>query len=315
MILLGLAVEVSVYVGLELGGRYRLDERIGRGGMGEVWHACDLRLDRSVAVKVLPLSGEAGPEEVARFRREAQLVASLQHPGITVVHDIDEDTAAHVLYLVMELLDGENLGRVLPAHAGMVPLRRALPRSPWGAPRARGDGPDCVEVAHARDVCSPRTRGWSPRDGFHAGGQAVLPAHARMVPIPGARRCRTVRAPRARGMVPSAAKSSKRSCCAPAHAGMNPAWASTVSIPSRAPRARGDGPRCFLRYGRMRCAPCARGDGSWSRSPRKPRASCSSARGMVPVEPAVGRGRWWSLRQIPHGIRTLAANLEYRAFE
>ncbi|MCP2336332.1 serine/threonine-protein kinase [Actinomadura rupiterrae] len=113
-----------MYAGRELGGRYLLEERIGRGGMGEVWRASDRRLDRPVAVKVLPAATEAGPDVVARFRREAQLAAVLQHPGITVVHDIDADDG--LLYLVMELLDGEDMARLLARHPDGLPVERAL---------------------------------------------------------------------------------------------------------------------------------------------------------------------------------------------
>jgi eukaryotic-like serine/threonine-protein kinase len=112
--------------GLELGGRYRLAERIGRGGMGEVWRATDLRLDRSVAVKLLPVQADADPKLVTRFRREAQLAAGLQHPGITVVHDIDEHAPEQLLYLVMELLDGDDLGKVLVRHPEGLPLDESL---------------------------------------------------------------------------------------------------------------------------------------------------------------------------------------------
>jgi serine/threonine protein kinase len=112
--------------GLELGGRYRLVERIGRGGMGEVWRATDLRLDRPVAVKLLPAQADADPKLVTRFRREAQLAAGLQHPGITVVHDIDEHPPEQLLYLVMELLEGDDLGKVLVRHPGGLPLDESL---------------------------------------------------------------------------------------------------------------------------------------------------------------------------------------------
>ncbi|MFG2874366.1 tetratricopeptide repeat protein [Streptomyces sp. NPDC048337] len=100
-------------------GRYRSLDLIGRGGMGEVWRARDESLGRQVAVKCLkPL----GPEQDAhftqvlreRFRREARVAASLQHRGVTVVHDFGDDSAAGgPLYLVMELLDGRNLSQLL----------------------------------------------------------------------------------------------------------------------------------------------------------------------------------------------------------
>ncbi|MEQ8147682.1 serine/threonine-protein kinase [Streptomyces sp. OP7] len=97
-------------------GRYRLMDRIGRGGMGEVWRARDESLGRQVAVKCLdPLGPQRDPAfgQVLRerFRREARVAASLQHRGITVVHDFGESEG--VLYLVMELLQGRDLSRLL----------------------------------------------------------------------------------------------------------------------------------------------------------------------------------------------------------
>jgi serine/threonine protein kinase len=97
-------------------GRYRLEELIGRGGMGEVWKALDESLGRKVAVKCLKplsLSTDTSVTEILRerFRREARVAAALQHRGVTVVHDFGEHDG--VLFLVMELLDGRNLMQVL----------------------------------------------------------------------------------------------------------------------------------------------------------------------------------------------------------
>ena len=100
-------------------GRYRLHELIGRGGMGEVWRALDESLGRRVAVKCLKPAGGSGHSGDAgftrilqeRFRREARVAASLQHRGITVVHDFGEHDG--LLFLVMELLNGRNLLQVL----------------------------------------------------------------------------------------------------------------------------------------------------------------------------------------------------------
>jgi serine/threonine protein kinase len=100
-----------LYDGLELADRYRLSERLGRGGMGEVWKGVDLRLRRPVAVKLLPLPQGADPASAVRFRREAEISARLGHPNITVVYDIDEHQ--DVLFLVMELLDGDDLRKVM----------------------------------------------------------------------------------------------------------------------------------------------------------------------------------------------------------
>ncbi|MDI3403683.1 serine/threonine-protein kinase [Streptomyces cavernicola] len=106
-------------------GRYRLLDLIGRGGMGEVWRARDESLDRQVAVKCLkplgPQQGDPGIGNVLRerFKREARVAASLQHRGITVVHDFGEDDG--VLYLVMELLEGRNLSQLMD-DGGQGPL-------------------------------------------------------------------------------------------------------------------------------------------------------------------------------------------------
>ncbi|WP_428956718.1 tetratricopeptide repeat protein [Streptomyces sp. cg35] len=97
-------------------GRYRLLERIGRGGMGEVWRARDESLGRHVAVKCLKPLGPQRDQSFTRvlrerFRREARVAAALQHRGVTVVHDFGEYEG--VLYLVMELLEGRNLSQLL----------------------------------------------------------------------------------------------------------------------------------------------------------------------------------------------------------
>lgn len=97
-------------------GRYRLVDPIGRGGMGEVWRARDESLGREVAVKCLKPVGAQHDHAFGRvlrerFRREARVAASLQHRGITVVHDFGEYDG--VLYLVMELLQGRDLSRLL----------------------------------------------------------------------------------------------------------------------------------------------------------------------------------------------------------
>ncbi|MET7273744.1 serine/threonine-protein kinase [Streptomyces flaveolus] len=97
-------------------GRYRLLERIGRGGMGEVWRARDESLGRRVAVKCLKPLGTQHDQSFTRvlrerFRREARVAAALQHRGVTVVHDFGEYDG--VLFLVMELLEGRDLSRLL----------------------------------------------------------------------------------------------------------------------------------------------------------------------------------------------------------
>lgn len=113
-----------------LAERYRLDKRIAVGGMGEVWEAVDVRLDRPVAVKVLKpeLCGDA--EFLHRFRTEARTTASLNHPGIASVHDYGETAALpegpeDTAYLVMELVEGEPLATIL-AREGRIHAERTL---------------------------------------------------------------------------------------------------------------------------------------------------------------------------------------------
>jgi hypothetical protein len=108
-----------------LGGRYRLGEPIGRGGMGTVWRALDMVLGREVAVKVLVLQLDDGPDTRARFRREARLLARLSHPRLGGVHDYGEDYGR--AYTVMEYITGETLqsrlgraGRLPPAEAAEI---------------------------------------------------------------------------------------------------------------------------------------------------------------------------------------------------
>ncbi|MFI1754088.1 tetratricopeptide repeat protein [Streptomyces sp. NPDC020571] len=102
-------------------GRYRLLERIGRGGMGEVWRARDESLGRRIAVKCLKPLGTRHDHSLTRvlrerFRREARVAAALQHRGVTVVHDFGEWDG--VLFLVMELLEGNDLSRLLEKNKG-----------------------------------------------------------------------------------------------------------------------------------------------------------------------------------------------------
>ena len=105
-----------------LGGRYKLGEMIGTGGMADVYIAEDTRLARQVAVKVLRSDLARDPSFVARFRKEALAAAALNHPGIVAVYDSGEEPAP---YIVMELISGHTLRELI--HKGeRVPLKRAL---------------------------------------------------------------------------------------------------------------------------------------------------------------------------------------------
>ena len=98
-----------------LAGRYRLEDRIAFGGVGEVWRAVDLVLGRPVAVKLLRAEYAQHREVLIRFRAEAKHAGSVSHPGIAQVYDYGEDGAADSPYLVMELVDGPSLAGVLAA--------------------------------------------------------------------------------------------------------------------------------------------------------------------------------------------------------
>src|SRR5512134_2417840 len=87
--------------------QYRLVEKIGEGGMGVVWKATDTVLDRSVAIKILPEAVSEDPERLARFEREAKLLASLNHPNIATIHGLHHAEGVH--FLAMELVQGEDL--------------------------------------------------------------------------------------------------------------------------------------------------------------------------------------------------------------
>jgi serine/threonine-protein kinase len=106
-----------------LGGRYELESVIGRGGMAEVYRARDLRLDRVVAVKTLRSDLARDPTFQARFRREAQSAASLNHPSVIAVYDTGEDMIGDtpIPYIVMEYVDGSTLRDLLRENRALLP--------------------------------------------------------------------------------------------------------------------------------------------------------------------------------------------------
>ena len=95
---------------------YRIVERIGAGGMGEVYRATDTKLGRDVALKVLPEVFARDAERMARFRREAQLLASLNHPNIATIHGLEESNGQCAL--VMELVEGPTLAEKIGVAQG-----------------------------------------------------------------------------------------------------------------------------------------------------------------------------------------------------
>jgi hypothetical protein len=108
----GSTLVLTVPVERTIHGRYRLDRAIGKGGMGVVYEATDLRLDRGVAVKVMSAAGWQGSDPLKRFAREARALARLRHPNVVALFDYGEPAAGGA-YLVMELLTGTTLRRQL----------------------------------------------------------------------------------------------------------------------------------------------------------------------------------------------------------
>jgi tetratricopeptide (TPR) repeat protein/TolB-like protein/predicted Ser/Thr protein kinase len=101
-------------------GHYEVRDRLGKGGMGEVYRAHDTRLNRDVAIKVLPADLARDGERRMRFEREAQAVAALNHPNIVTIHGVEREGEAH--FIIMELVEGRTLTQLIPQ--GGIPLDR-----------------------------------------------------------------------------------------------------------------------------------------------------------------------------------------------
>src|SRR5262245_36789792 len=99
-------------------GPYEVTARLGEGGMGEVYRARDTKLNRDVALKVLPADVAADPERLERFRREARAVAALNHPHIVTIFSIEDEQG--VPFMTMELVEGRSLDQLLTA--GGLPI-------------------------------------------------------------------------------------------------------------------------------------------------------------------------------------------------
>lgn len=111
--------------GAIIAGRYRLDESLGQGGMGQVWRGFDLREETAVAIKLM-LSAKAGPDLLDRFKREAVLASSLRSPRILPVYDAGQ--YGEQFYIVMKLLEGRDLGKIMDDgnRATGLPIDRAV---------------------------------------------------------------------------------------------------------------------------------------------------------------------------------------------
>jgi serine/threonine protein kinase len=145
-------------------GSYEILSALGAGGMGEVYRARDTKLKRDVALKVLPEHFTADPDRLARFQREAELLASLNHPHIAHIHGLEESATATasgrtVRALVMELVEGPTLADRIAR--GAIPVDEALLIAKQIA--------EALEAAHEqgiihRDLKPDKHQGQSRRD-------------------------------------------------------------------------------------------------------------------------------------------------------
>ena len=113
---------MALTVGSRL-GHYDVTALIGEGGMGQVYQATDTKLKRQVALKILPEAFAGDPERLARFQREAEVLASLNHPNIAQIHGLEE--ADDVRALVLEVVEGPTLADRI--RQGPMPLDEAIP--------------------------------------------------------------------------------------------------------------------------------------------------------------------------------------------
>src|ERR1700694_142769 len=121
-------------------GPYEILSALGAGGMGEVYRARDTKLGRDVALKILPDTFAADPERLARFQREAQVLASLNHPHIGAIYGLEESDGVRAL--VLELVEGPTLADRIAQ--GPIPVDEALPTARQTA--------EALEAAHAEGI-------------------------------------------------------------------------------------------------------------------------------------------------------------------
>ena len=131
--------QVQALVGKQMGS-YKILSLLGKGGMGEVYRARDMKLEREVAIKVLPAEFTQDPGRLARFEREAKLLAALNHPNIAAIYGLEESDG--IRFLVLELVEGDTLAERLVK--GALPVEKALE---VGRQIAEG-----VEAAHEKGV-------------------------------------------------------------------------------------------------------------------------------------------------------------------
>ena len=140
---------MSLKLGTHL-GHHEILSLIGVGGMGEVYRARDTKLKRDVAIKVLPEAFASNPERLARFQREAEVLASLEHPNIARIYGLHDSDGVRAI--VMEYVEGPTFAERISQ--GPIPLDEALPLARQVA--------DAFEFAHEKNVVHPD---WKPANG------------------------------------------------------------------------------------------------------------------------------------------------------
>src|SRR6266481_4533993 len=130
---------MTLPIGTQLGS-HEITALLGKGGMGEVYRARDTKLKRDVAIKILPDEFSRDPERVSRFQREAEVLASLNHPHIAAIYDLAQFGESR--FLVLELVEGETLAERL--YRGPVPLDEAL--------RIAKQIAEALEAAHEKGI-------------------------------------------------------------------------------------------------------------------------------------------------------------------
>ena len=123
---------MALEVGSRL-GHYDVTAKSGEGGMGEVWRATDTQLNRDVALKILPEAFASDPDRLARFQREAQVLASLNHPGIAAIHGIEE--AGETRALVWKSMEEAVMVQVASATMRLICVERSNTAVDWEAAR------------------------------------------------------------------------------------------------------------------------------------------------------------------------------------
>ena len=160
----GATTPTSSWSGRRL-GVYQLQALLGAGGMGEVYRARDTKLGRDVAIKILPAEFTADPERLARFEREARVLASLNHPNIAAIYGVEETDAspgaaqAAVRALVLELVEGETLADKLASGFGLQASGRAQSPQPRAQSLPVGEAlaiarqiADALDAAHEKGI-------------------------------------------------------------------------------------------------------------------------------------------------------------------